>query len=128
MSIGSMLNRIRKPLVGATLAAGLAICSLVAVAPAQASTSPVNQTDVSWQTAKEAPHGGVGIQALCFPPTRYINAAVWDCDVFSGQVIWAWIVCNGARYTSPPIGEGSWRIVGICPAGTIRNDEGIIGA
>ncbi|HET9140333.1 hypothetical protein [Actinophytocola sp.] len=126
MSSPSILARIRRPLVGAAMTAALAIGSLAATVPAQADTRDANTAPWTVSATGKAPTPrGVGVQALCFPPTRYSNGAVWSCDVFSGQYIQAWMTCGGVTYYSNLIGEGSWWIVGICPPGTWRDDEGI---
>jgi hypothetical protein len=130
MLVTSMAKAARRPLMHAmALALGL-LFALVAVTPAQASDWSGARPAASWQTAAAtaAPAPSHGLQALCFPPTRYTNGAVWQCEVFSGQFIQVWMVCGGVRYTSAPIGEGSWWITGVCPAGTFRTDDGVIGA
>jgi hypothetical protein len=121
MSSRSMLNRIRRPLIGALATAALAVGSLVAATPAQAAS-----VDGPWQMVKATTTpAGPGTQALCQTPFRYYNAASWNCTVFSSEHIVAYIDCDYLRYFSPQIFEGSWFILGICPAGTRRTDEGI---
>ncbi|TDV49701.1 hypothetical protein [Actinophytocola oryzae] len=121
----SMSSWLRKASVGAVTVAAVLVASLLAVAPAQAAPSP-GKADASWATVAAAP-GEAGTRAICSPPTRLTTQAIWyDCTVFSGQYIQAWIVCSGYIYFSDLIGEGSWYIVGTCPPGTLRDDEGII--
>jgi hypothetical protein len=120
----SMLKWLRKASIGAMMAAAVMVLSMLAVAPAQAAPPPA-QPEVSWETVTATP-GGMGTMALCSTPTRLTTQAIWyDCRVFSGEYIQAWISCNNYVYYSPLIGEGSWYIVGTCPPGTLRDDEGI---
>jgi hypothetical protein len=123
----SMLKRVRRPLVGAAMTIALVIGSFIAAAPAQAASAgpDVVPWSVAKTTAAPAPSGR-SVQALCQTPTRYTNAVTWNCTVFGGQFIEAWMTCSGTTYYSGLIPEGSWWIVGICPAGTWRDDEGII--
>jgi hypothetical protein len=120
----SMLKWLRKASVGAMTGVAVVVCSLLAVAPAQAAPSPA-KTDASWAAVSATP-GEASTMAICSTPTRLTYQAIWhDCTVFTGEYIQAWIECNGQRYFSPLIGEGSWYIVGTCPPGTVRTDEGI---
>jgi hypothetical protein len=120
----SMLKWLRKASIGAMTVAAVMVCSLLAAAPAQAAPPP-GQAGASWDAVSATP-GEVGTKAICSPPTRLTTQAIWyDCTVFSGQYIQAWIVCSGTLYVSPLIGEGSWYIIGTCPPGTLRDDEGI---
>ncbi|HYQ67569.1 hypothetical protein [Actinophytocola sp.] len=121
----SMLKWLRKASVGAMTGVAVMVFSMLAVAPAQAAPS-AGKADVSWVTVSATP-GEAGTRAICSPPTRLTTQAIWyDCEVFSGQYIQAWIVCSGTIYFSSLIGEGSWYIIGTCPPGTLRDDEGII--
>lgn len=83
---------------------------------------------VPWQVQKApaAAPADAGTQALCQTPTRWTNAVSWNCTVFSGQFIEAWMQCDNQVYYSGFIGEGSWYILGVCPAGTWRVTEGIL--
>ena len=120
----SMLKWLRKASFGAITVTAVMVCTLLAVTPAQAAPSPA-EPDASWATASATP-GGVGTMAICSTPTRLTTQVIWyDCTVFSGEFIQAWMVCSGTLYVSPYIGEGSWYIVGTCPPGTLREDEGI---
>jgi hypothetical protein len=117
---------VARPLTGAIAVSALVFSSLIAAAPAQASTlAPGKGTDVLSVSATAKPEGP-STRALCQTPTRYSNGATWNCTVFSGQYIEAWMTCGGVTYYSGLIGEGSWFIIGTCPAGTLRDDEGII--
>ncbi len=121
----SILKWLRKASFGAIAAVAVVVCSMLAVAPAQAAPQPA-KADVSWDAVTVTP-GDVGTRAICSTPTRLTTQAIWyDCTVFTGEYIQAWIVCSGYQYFSPYIGEGSWYIVGTCPPGTVRDDEGII--
>lgn len=126
MSSPSILSRIRRPLLGAAMTVALAIGSLAATTPAQADTRDTDVVPWTVAATTKAPAPGVGIQALCQTPTRYSNGVVWSCTVFSGQFIQAWMTCGGVTYYSNLIGEGSWWVIGVCPPGTWRDDEGII--
>jgi hypothetical protein len=128
MSCRSMLNRVRRPFAGAVVTGALVFAALATAAPAQAAPLGSGQgtgSDVLSVSATAAPEGP-STRALCQTPTRYSNAVTWNCTVFSGQYIEAWMTCGGVTYYSGLIGEGSWYIVGVCPAGTLREDEGII--
>jgi len=119
-----MLTWLRKASIGTMAAATVMVCSLLVVTPAQAAPTS-GQADVSWEAATVTA-GEVGTQAICSTPTRLTNQAIWyDCTVFTGEYIQAWIICDGWLYVSPYIGEGSWYIIGTCPPGTLRDDEGI---
>jgi hypothetical protein len=121
----SMLKWLRKASVGAMAAVAVVVCSMLVAGPAQAAPQP-GKADAAWEAVTATP-GGVGTRAICSTPTRLTTQAIWyDCEVFEGQYIQAWITCSGYTYYSPLIGEGSWYIVGTCPPGTIRDNEGII--
>jgi hypothetical protein len=127
MSFRSVLTRVRRPVTGAVAAGLLLVGSLTATTPAQASTEVTGKgAEAVITVTATAPSEGPSGRALCYPPFRYSNAATWECTVFSGEYIVAWITCSGTTYHSPPIYEGSWFIVGVCPAGTWRDDEGIL--
>jgi len=120
-----MLTWLRKASIGSLAAVAVMVFSMLAVAPAQAAPAPA-KANASWASAEATP-GGPSTRAICSTPTRLTTQAIWyDCTVFSGEYIQAWIVCSGYQYFSPLIPEGSWYIVGTCPPGTVRDDEGII--
>jgi hypothetical protein len=123
----SMLKWSRKASIGAMTFVAVVLGAMLAAAPAQAAPVP-GHAKASWETATAtATPGDVGTKAICMPVIRLTTQAIWpDCTVFSGQFIQAWMVCSGTLYVSPLIGEGSWYIIGTCPPGTVRNDEGII--
>jgi hypothetical protein len=127
MSCRSVLNRVRRPLAGAAATGALLLGAFAAAAPAQAAPSaPVPGADANVLTVSAAPvSDGPSTRALCSTPTRLTTQAIWECTVFSGQFIQAWINCSGTVYYSPLIGEGSWYIIGTCPPGTVRITEGI---
>jgi len=104
------------------------VSTLLVAVPAQAAPSS-DEVEVSWDAVTATP-GEVGTMAICSTPTRLTTQAIWySCTVFSGEVIQAWMICTDNvedyLYVSPYIGEGSWRIIGTCPPGQIREDEGI---
>jgi hypothetical protein len=120
-------TRVRRLLTAALATVALTVGSLIAAAPASAAPDKGASITVPWQLAKApaAAPTGPGTQALCQTPTRWTNAVSWNCTVFSGQFIEAWMQCDNQVYYSGFIGEGSWYILGICPAGTLRVTEGI---
>lgn len=121
----SMVKWSRKASIGVMTVVALVLGAMLSAAPAQAAPVP-GHAKASWDAVTATP-GDVGTRAICMPVIRLTNQAIWpDCTVFAGQFIQAWIVCSGTPYFSPLIGEGSWYIVGTCPPGTVRDDEGII--
>jgi hypothetical protein len=119
-------TRVRRLVMAALATIALTIGSFVAIAPASAATDKGNGVVAPWQFEKAPAPAEMDTRALCQTPTRYSNAASWNCTVFSGQFIEAWIQCDNQVYYSGLIGEGSWYILGTCPPGTWRVTEGIL--
>jgi hypothetical protein len=91
------------------------------------------------QSASAAPaqHTAVAIQAVAADTAPsiaaswsctnyfYTNAVERYCNVYSGYIR-SYITCsNGYRYYSAWVGQGSWRIVQVCPSGSSRVGSGI---
>ncbi|MEW2526357.1 hypothetical protein [Streptomyces sp. NPDC047071] len=110
------------------------VVGIATMASAQATPSP-GKGDV-WQaqrtSAKAAlaastwvptPAGALA-RYYCYPPTRYYNAATWNCTVRSGAIVF-WIECSiGGTYTSAPHGPGNYFVRAQCPQGR-RLSEGV---
>jgi hypothetical protein len=121
-------TRVRRLLTAALATLALTIGSLAAATPASAALDKGASAPVPWQLAKAPATAPTdpSIQAICQTPTRWTNGVSWNCTVFSGQFIEAWMQCDNQVYYSGLIPEGSWYIVGTCPAGTLRVTEGIL--
>ncbi|MFL6143196.1 MAG: hypothetical protein ACJ72N_15190 [Labedaea sp.] len=124
----SISTRARRIVTAALATAALILGSLVVAAPASAAPGKGSGVTVPWQFTKAAPAESTGpiTNALCQTPTRWTNAVSWNCTVFGGQFIEAWMQCDNQVYYSGLIPEGSWYILGVCPAGTWRVTEGIL--
>ncbi len=122
------VTRVRRLLttVLATVALTIGSVAVAATASAAADAAPDKGITVPWELTKTAAPSGPVTDALCQTPTRWTNAVSWNCTVFSGQFIEAWMQCDNQVYYSGMIPEGSWYILGVCPAGTWRVTEGIL--
>jgi hypothetical protein len=119
--------RARRVLTTILATVALIFGSFAVAAPASAAPDKGSGVTTPWQFSKAAATPtGPSTDALCQTPTRWTNAVSWNCTVFGGQVIQAWMQCDNQVYYSDFIPEGSWYILGICPAGTWRVTEGIL--